>query len=152
MRFNRYPRADNTDVTPRRLAAARRAVQREKDRFALFPELVTHTTAEERIAAVNHHRTEWDQEHRQRRAANWRRARRQLGELPIIRQTGIRRYWQQFNGPGDPVYLLDMITQANRGRCYWQLLANVRRMRLMGLGVLRFKPPGEMRTPIPRLP
>lgn len=39
-------------LAPRKLAAARRAVQKEKDQYPLFPELLKHQTAEERLASI----------------------------------------------------------------------------------------------------
>ena len=47
MRFKRYPRAEPYELTPRKVATARRAVQKEKDRNSFFPELCKHQTAEE---------------------------------------------------------------------------------------------------------
>ena len=41
MRFARYPKGEVAyQITPRKLAAARRAVQQDKDRYPLFPELL----------------------------------------------------------------------------------------------------------------
>jgi hypothetical protein len=40
MRFTRYPKGEAYQITPRKLAAARRAVQQDKDRYPLFPELL----------------------------------------------------------------------------------------------------------------
>src|SRR5260221_810834 len=52
MRFTRYPKGEAYQITSRKLAAARRAVQREKDRYPLFPQLVKHQTAENRLASI----------------------------------------------------------------------------------------------------
>ena len=51
MRFTRYPKGEAYQITPRKLAAAQRAVQREKDRYPLFPELLKHQTAEDRLTS-----------------------------------------------------------------------------------------------------
>jgi hypothetical protein len=40
MRFTCYPKGEPYQITPRKLAAARRAVQKDKDRYPLFPELL----------------------------------------------------------------------------------------------------------------
>ena len=54
MRFTRFPRIERpTPPSGRRVAAAQTAVQAEKDRFPLFPELVTHHTPEARLAAID---------------------------------------------------------------------------------------------------
>ena len=46
MRFTRFPRGEHQPSPPsaRRVAAAKRAVQAEKDRYPLFPELVRYAT------------------------------------------------------------------------------------------------------------
>lgn len=75
MRFTRYPKGEPYQITPRKLAAARRAVQREKDLYPLFPELVRHQAAEDRLASIAVEReTSW-QEMRERQAKLWRNAR-----------------------------------------------------------------------------
>jgi len=102
MRFTQYPKAEPYQVTPRKLAAARRAVQAQKDRYPLFPELLKHQTAEERIAAVAIDREQWWQEMRDRRAKLWRRARQALRDLPPGPRAAIKRYWQICGFPGDP--------------------------------------------------
>jgi len=106
MRFTRYPKAEPYEITPRKLAAARRAVQRQKDRFPLFPELITHQTAEERLDAIAYGRAEWWQSMRDHQAKQWRRARKSLRDLPRGPRAAITRYWQICGYPGDPVYLL----------------------------------------------
>jgi hypothetical protein len=76
MRFSRFPRVEQpTRPSARRVAAARRAVQAEQDRYPLFPQLVTHHTPEARLAAIDKHRVEWWQEQRDFRADRWRKAR-----------------------------------------------------------------------------
>jgi hypothetical protein len=82
MRFTRYPKAEPYQITPRKLPAAHGAVQAQKDRYPLFPELLTHQTAEERLAAVAINREQWWQQVRDRRAQLWRRARQALRNLP----------------------------------------------------------------------
>ena len=48
MRFTRFPRGEHQPSPPsaRRVAAAKRAVQAEKDRYPLFPELVRYATTQ----------------------------------------------------------------------------------------------------------
>src|SRR5271165_1714106 len=66
MRFTRFPRGEHQPSPPsaRRVAAAKRAVQAEKDRYPLFPELVRYATTESRLAAMQEHRITWWQQHR----------------------------------------------------------------------------------------
>jgi hypothetical protein len=88
----------------RRVAAAKRAVQAEKDRYPLFPELVTHHMPEARLAAIDRHRIEWWQERRNSRAERWREARSSLRALPPEPRTAIMRYWQKAFLPGDATF------------------------------------------------
>jgi hypothetical protein len=106
MRFIRYPKGEAYQITSRKLAAARRAVQREKDRYPLFPELLKHQTAEDRLASIAVERETWWQEMRERQAQLWRKARQALRDLPPGRRAAITRYWQICGFPGDPVCLL----------------------------------------------
>ena len=131
MRFTRYPRVQPpTPPSARRVAAAKRAVQAEKDRFPLFPQLVTHHTPEARLAAIDKHRVEWWQEQRDFRADRWRKARASLCALPSGPRNGIIRYWQKGSLPGDPTYLLGLIhDHLARKRCFWHALADLPRWR-----------------------
>jgi hypothetical protein len=129
MRFTRYPRREPCVITPRKLAAARKAVQRERDRYPLFPELLTHQTAEERLATIAIHREGWWQEMRDRQAHQWRRARKSLRALPSGPRAAITRYWKICDLPGDPVYLLSTIHEHQaRKVCFWHVMAELRRL------------------------
>jgi hypothetical protein len=138
MRFKRYPRVDKpSPPSSRRVAAAKRSVQAEKDRYPLFPELRTYQTVEERLDAMQEHRITWWQEQRDMQAASWRRARALLRSLPEGPRKGIMLHWQKGVYPGDPVYLLGMIHEHKvRKRCYWHALAEFRRMELVATGRL----------------
>jgi septation ring formation regulator EzrA len=131
MRFKRYPRWEPYEVTPRKLAAARRAVEKDKDRYPLFPELLKHQTAEERIAAIASDREQWWQQMRDHRAKQWRRARQALRDLKSGPRAAIKRYWRTSGFPGDPDYLLSMIHEHKaRKVCYWNVMAELRWLRL----------------------
>jgi hypothetical protein len=131
MRFTRYPKGDSYQVTPRKLAAARRAVQRQNDRYPLFPELVTHNTAEERLDSIAAHRMQWWQTMRDRQAKQWRRARKTLRDLPRGPKTAITGYWKICGYPCDPLYLLSIIHEHKaRKVCFWLVMAELRRLRL----------------------
>ena len=131
MRFSRYPGGEVYQITPRKLAAARRAVQREKDRYPLFPELLKHRNAAERLASIAVKRETWRQEMRDRQAKLWRKVRQALRGLPPGPRAAIKRYWKICGCPGDPVYLLTLIHE-HRARkvCYWHVMAELRRLRL----------------------
>jgi hypothetical protein len=131
MRFTRYPKGEAYQITPRKLAAARRAVQREKDRYPLFPELVRHQSAEDRLASIAAQRKTWWQDMRGRQAKPWRKARQALRDLPPGPRAAIKRYWEICGCPGDPVYLLTIIREHwTRKVCYWHVMAELRRLRL----------------------
>ena len=120
MRFTRFPRIEQpTQPSTRRVAAAKRAVQAEKDRYPLFPELVRYATTESRLDAMQEHRITWWQQHRNHVAASWREARASLRSLPPGPRSGILRYWQTCSLPGHPVYLLGMLHDHRaRKRCF----------------------------------
>jgi hypothetical protein len=68
-----FPRGEQpSPPSARRVAAAKRAVQAEKDRYPLFPELVRYPTTESRLEAMQEHRITWWQQHRNHVAASWR--------------------------------------------------------------------------------
>lgn len=124
--------------SPQRVAAARRAVQREKDNYALFPQFVTHNTAEERLNALEIHNREWNQKRRDHDAQGWRRARRELRQLPPSIKAGLIRYWQSEAWlPREPAYLLSEIHSAKIGRTnHWRCLRILRQFRLLREGRL----------------
>jgi hypothetical protein len=131
MRFTRYPKDEPYETTPRKLSAARRAVQKGKDRYPLFPELLKHQTAEERLASIADERARWWHEMRDRQANGWRKARQNLNRLPSGPRAAMKRYWKICGCPGDPVYLLTMIHNHKvRKVCYWHVMAELRRLRL----------------------
>ncbi len=149
MRFTRYMLKETSyEVTPRKLAAARRAIEKDRERCGLFPEMMEFTTVDDRIDAIARGRRLWVAERRQIQAAGWRKARRRLRALPPITRAGITRYWAQAIMPGDPGYLLGLIHDATvNGVCYWRRMAYLHRLKLMGQGRLKFCQPVEMRTP-----
>jgi hypothetical protein len=139
MRFTRFSRGEHQPSPPsaRRVAAAKRAVQAEKERYPLFPQLVTHHTPEARLAAIDKHRVEWWQEQRDFRADRWRKARSSLRALPPGPRNGIIRYWRHGSLPGDPTYLLGLIHDHKaKKRCFWHALAELRRLKLISAGLL----------------
>jgi hypothetical protein len=116
MRFKRYPGKEPLPVTPRKRAAAQRAVQKEKDRYPLFPELVRHHTADERLEAIGVHRDKWWRGMRDHQARQWRRARALLRSLPETVRVEVRTLWQKPIYPGDPVYFLELIRRYEKNR------------------------------------
>ena len=110
MKFDRYLRAERRPITGRRLAAAKRALQRQSDAVALFPELQPTETPEERCRKFDDAGLATVKRWRDTRAANWRRARQTLRALPAHVQAQVHQRWTQNRFmPGDPVYLLESI-------------------------------------------
>jgi hypothetical protein len=138
MRFTRFPRGEQrSPPSARRVEAAKRAVQTEKNRYPLLSELVTHHTPEARLGVIDRHRIEWWQEQRNFRALRWREARSSLRSLPPGPRTAIMRYWQKAFLPGDAAYLLGVIRDHKvRKRCFRHALADLRRLKLISEGRL----------------
>lgn len=119
MRFDRVHRHqfESGLQNNRRLAAARKAVQRDKDSWILFPEYVKHHTAEERVAAIDMGRVQWQIDDRNERAAKWRAVRRRLACFAEPLRTQLLRYWNSRSMvPGHPTYLAGMLYDAEIGR------------------------------------
>lgn len=95
--------------TPRRMVAARKAVQREKDSVALFPELAKYKTPEERLTLVEDDHQRWTKQMRDHAAKNWREARRRLRWMAPEDRRAVIAWWNNDFHPLDPVYLLDHI-------------------------------------------
>lgn len=125
--------------TPRRIANARRAVKREQESVALFPELARYQTVEDRIADIDSDEVKTVLKMRTHYAASWREARRKLAALPAISRAGVMRYWQdeQIHLPRDAAYLLGIIREVEMGkRSIWRDLRIRRQLQLMWQGKL----------------
>jgi hypothetical protein len=96
----------------------------------LFPELLKHQTAEERLASIAVEQETWWQQMRDRHANLWRKARQNLNRLPPGPRAAIKRYSKICGCPGGPVYLLTLIHE-HRARkvCYWHVMAELLRLR-----------------------
>ena len=118
MRFVRRPRCAYI-VTDRKRSAAARWQRRQRECFPLLGTLIAE--AQPSIDHVMDKRVRtWivtEQANRDRRAAQWRQARRDLaGRDPTVRQA-LLTYWNGHRWlPGDPSYLLDMLHGFDRGR------------------------------------
>jgi hypothetical protein len=116
MRFNRYPRRTFRPITGRRLSAARRAIQRQADEVALFPELQPTETPEQRIARMDAAAEAHWQTIRDQTAATWRRARREFRSLTPAQRDQVLARWHapNWHPPHDAHYLADLIHTATR--------------------------------------
>ena len=114
MKFARqHPRVFRP-VTGRRLSAARRALQREADAVALFPELQPTETPEQRIARLDVDADAHRQRMRDHAAATWRRARRGLRALTPAQRDRVLASWNHptWHPPHEAHYLADLIHTA----------------------------------------
>ena len=116
MRFERQHRRVLCPITGRRLSAARRALQREADEVALFPELQPTETPEQRIARLDAANQAHFQRMRDQAAATWRRARRALRSLTPAQLADVMDRWHSPNWPPphQAHYLADLIHTATR--------------------------------------
>ena len=111
MKFQPHIKATNTrEVSPRRLAAARRALQRQADAVALFPELQPTQTPQERCEQADRETVAMVQRWRNAEAQNWKRARRLFRALPTTTRAEVAaRFWDNRFMPKTAVYLLETI-------------------------------------------
>ena len=114
MQFERYIKATRRPVTGRRIAAARRALQRQADSVALFPELAPSETAEKRVDRFDFESVAMVQQMRDHQAQTWRRARRQLRALTLEQRAEVMRQWSNKFLPKTAVYLADIIFTITR--------------------------------------
>ena len=111
MKFTRQPRQVLRPLTGRRLSAARRALQRQADEVALFPELQPTETPEQRIARLDADAQVHLQRIRDHTAATWRRARRALRSLTPGQLAQVMDRWHcpNWHPPHEAHYLADLI-------------------------------------------
>ncbi len=110
MKFYPHIKATCRKITPRRLADAHRALQRQADAVALFPELQPTQTPHERCEQADRETIAMVQRWRDREAANWKRARRIFRDLPTATRAQVEaRFWGNRFMPKTAVYLLETI-------------------------------------------
>ena len=115
MRHSPYPRGPKREATPRRMAAARRTINREREKLGMLADLFEFETPEERIARQTEGVEKWEQGMRRHRAESWHQARRELWELPEELRRQILHEWNFTSGlPGAPEYLLDLIRRRTK--------------------------------------
>lgn len=110
MRHSKYGRAERREITPRRVAAAKVAIQREIERAGLFAD--EFVTQRDPLARVNRNEDgvlAWTQAMRATRARMWRAARRRLRALPARERSAVYERWQLGPYPGTPEYLSELV-------------------------------------------
>lgn len=104
-------------VTPRRLAAADRALRLERERLPLFADQVAieQPTATERIQQIDAAQVEHWQSHRDLAAKHWRWGRRRLADHPAT-ATDIFAKWETSSIPPTAAYFADFVRRELRAR------------------------------------
>lgn len=138
LRFKRYIRHQVREITPRRMAAAQRSIDKDKEQYALFPDLIRFNTPLERIKSMNKIAHDALQTRRNHRAANWIKARKIIRSLPTLQRDGALKYWNHGTQcPADPSTLLDFLRRVQSGReSGWSNLRRLRQLQLVGAGIL----------------
>ena len=111
MRFRPRGRVQLRGATPRRVAAARRALRRERQRLVLFANQVAaeQPTPQERVEHFDLELLQTDQRHRDLAARHWRWGRRQLAQLPPSTRDQILAAWNRSFIPPDAAYFADFV-------------------------------------------
>lgn len=106
IRFKRALKSEKRGVTPRRLAAAKRALKCQADALPLFTEQIRaeQPTPEERIRNFDDNYAERAQGWRDHDAERWRKARAQLRALPKKEQEVVLGFWNKSSMPADASY------------------------------------------------
>ena len=110
MRFKRKPNFAFTD-TPRKRAVLRRKQQLERGALPLFADQIAEEQPTEEEVMARRAVLSVQQEARCRsdRAAEWRKARRMIDNLPAEEGRAIRRVWDCAPYPADPSRLLGVL-------------------------------------------
>lgn len=118
MRFVRQRRYGPFEDTRRKRLALARKQRLERERLPLFSEMIAEQQPDADTVMAD--RAEkwvlWEQENRNRRAANWRRARARLFSYGDNVRQVLRDLWSKAPYPGTPEYLLDMLHSFDVGR------------------------------------
>lgn len=115
MRHSIQPRPTTREITPRRLAAAERALRLERERLPLFADQVAaeQPSAEERIKRIDAEHAGYWQSHRDLAASHWRWGRRILSEYPAY-GADILAKWEVSSIPPTAAYFADFVRRELR--------------------------------------
>ena len=105
-------------ITPRRLSAAKRALQRQRERLPLFSDQVAaeQGTPEERIEHFDQNQLEREKGHRDLAARHWRWGRHQLSQLSAEIRLEIIERWNRSLIPPHSHYFADFVRRQLRDR------------------------------------
>lgn len=118
MRFHTWPRPTAYEESSRKRAAFVNKQRREREALPLFAGMIAarqHSVDEEMAR-----RAVWwpqqQQDRRDERAANWRRARAHLFEFDALMRQAIRRAWRDCPYPADPASFADFLHHIRLGK------------------------------------
>jgi hypothetical protein len=116
MKFVRQFSRARRPVTGRRLAAARRTLQRQAEEVALFPELQPKETPAERVARLDLSAEAHFQSLRDYTAQTWRRTRAEFRTLTPAQREYVSARWNDpyWGPPHHAGYLADLIWCARK--------------------------------------
>ena len=111
-------RIEPRGTTTRRLAAANRALKKERDRRPLFAEQIAaeQPSPEQRIEDADRCLLDYDQAHRDLAAAHWRRGRRWLSAIPADVRAEIVDLWNRKTCPPTAAYFCDFVRRELKRR------------------------------------
>lgn len=110
MRFQRLLKTPpKIEITPRRVAAARRSVEKQKAKLGMFAGQFPVETVEERLDRIDRAHIDIQKWFRSSRAADWFKARRLLLSQPDEVRQSLIAEWNAAPYPGTPEYLLDFL-------------------------------------------
>ena len=107
------PRATARPLTKRRLAAAARALRREREECPLFADDIAEDqpNPEERVRTIDAAQAAYWQRIRDYNARTWRAARRILNSLPAEERDRLRAEWQSAPYPASASSFADFLWQ-----------------------------------------
>lgn len=118
MRHKRWPRVAPYEDTPRKRAAFRRIQRQQRAKLPLFGELIRE--GQHDVDTEMARRAAWwpqqQQDARDRRAREWRRARARLFVYGDNLRPLLRKLWRECPYPGDPACLADLLHGIDTGR------------------------------------
>jgi hypothetical protein len=118
MRFRRWPRVLAYEDTPRKRAALARSQRAQCEKLPLLRDLIAEQQPSAEAEMTR--RAAWwpkaQQGSRDRRAADWRRARRRLAGYGANLRRVLIALWRDCPYPADPAYLLDLLHGIDIGR------------------------------------
>lgn len=111
VRHEKAVRGEPRPITARRLAAARRALKKEREDRPLFAEQIAEEqpTPEERIRAHEDENARHWQSIRDHRAVVWRRARAIVYSLLPEQRDALLQAWNRSTIPADAAYFADFV-------------------------------------------